>query len=167
MNWVFLPGESPWTEQPGGLSSEGSQRFGHSWAMKHTHKVQRGWEEKAEMERNVSEGQVRELRGEGSDRSFQQPVRCPGMLAALKGKGSQWSSHQQPQWGVPKRPTGDCSRDHLYRTVKQPQRSKLFKKKKSMDLRKMTSMRNEEKVLINLISKSYFQNNISTIHLLY
>ena len=40
--------------------------------MKHTHKVQRGWEEKAEMEeRNVSEGQVRELRGEGSDRSFQ------------------------------------------------------------------------------------------------
>ena len=27
---VFLPGESPWTEEPGGLQSMGSQRVGHS-----------------------------------------------------------------------------------------------------------------------------------------
>ena len=26
---VFLPGESPWTEEPGGLQSIGSQRVGH------------------------------------------------------------------------------------------------------------------------------------------
>ena len=27
---VFLPGESPWTEEPGGLQSMGSQRAGHN-----------------------------------------------------------------------------------------------------------------------------------------
>ena len=27
---VFLPGESPWTEEPGGLPSTGSKRVGHS-----------------------------------------------------------------------------------------------------------------------------------------
>ena len=27
---VFLPGESPWTEEPGGLQSIGSQRVGHN-----------------------------------------------------------------------------------------------------------------------------------------
>ena len=26
---VFLPGESPWTEEPGGLQSKGSRRVGH------------------------------------------------------------------------------------------------------------------------------------------
>ena len=26
---VFLPGESPWTEKPGGLPSMGSQKVGH------------------------------------------------------------------------------------------------------------------------------------------
>ena len=26
---VLLPGESPWTEEPGGLQSMGSQRVGH------------------------------------------------------------------------------------------------------------------------------------------
>ena len=26
---VFLPGESPWTEKPGGLQSMGLQRVGH------------------------------------------------------------------------------------------------------------------------------------------
>ena len=28
---VFLPGESPWTEEPGGLQSTGSQRVRHDW----------------------------------------------------------------------------------------------------------------------------------------
>ena len=28
---VFLPKESPWTEEPGGLQSMGSQRVGHNW----------------------------------------------------------------------------------------------------------------------------------------
>ena len=27
---VFLPGESPWTEEPGGLQSMGSQRVRHN-----------------------------------------------------------------------------------------------------------------------------------------
>ena len=31
---VFLPGESPWTEEPGGLQSMGSQRVRHRWATK-------------------------------------------------------------------------------------------------------------------------------------
>ena len=29
---VFLPGESPWTEKPGGLQSMWSQKVRHSWA---------------------------------------------------------------------------------------------------------------------------------------
>ena len=33
---VFLPGESPWTEEPGGLQFIGSQRVGHNWASKDT-----------------------------------------------------------------------------------------------------------------------------------
>ena len=37
---VFLPGESPWTEEPGGLQSMGWQRVEHDWATKHsTHRV--------------------------------------------------------------------------------------------------------------------------------
>ena len=31
----FLPGESPWTEEPGRLQSMGSHRVGHDWATKH------------------------------------------------------------------------------------------------------------------------------------
>ena len=33
---VFLPGESPGTEEPGGLQSMGLQRVGHDWATKHS-----------------------------------------------------------------------------------------------------------------------------------
>ena len=33
---VFLPGESPQTEEPGGLQSMGSQKVGHDWATKCT-----------------------------------------------------------------------------------------------------------------------------------
>ena len=33
---VFLHGESPWTEKPGGLQSIGSQRVGHDWVIKHS-----------------------------------------------------------------------------------------------------------------------------------
>ena len=32
---VFLPGESPWTEEPGRLQSMGSQTVGHDWTTKH------------------------------------------------------------------------------------------------------------------------------------
>ena len=32
---VFLPGESPWTEEPGGLLSMGTQRVRHNWVTKH------------------------------------------------------------------------------------------------------------------------------------
>ena len=38
----ILAGESPWTEEPGGLRSMGSQRVGHSWVIKHT-KDGEGW----------------------------------------------------------------------------------------------------------------------------
>ena len=34
---VFLPGEPPWTEEPGGLQSIGLQRVRHDWAHTHTH----------------------------------------------------------------------------------------------------------------------------------
>ena len=33
---IFLLGESPQTEEPGGLQSMGSQKVGHDWATKHT-----------------------------------------------------------------------------------------------------------------------------------
>ena len=33
---VFLLGESPWTEEPGGLQSMGSQRIRHGWVTKNT-----------------------------------------------------------------------------------------------------------------------------------
>ena len=33
---VFLPGESPWTGEPGRLQSMGSQRAGHGWATRHS-----------------------------------------------------------------------------------------------------------------------------------
>ena len=33
---VFLPGESPWTEDPGGLLSMALKRVGHNWATKHS-----------------------------------------------------------------------------------------------------------------------------------
>ena len=33
---VFLPGESPWTGEPGGLQSMGSQRDQHDWVTKHS-----------------------------------------------------------------------------------------------------------------------------------
>ena len=33
---VFLPGESPWTEEPGGLQSMGSQRVGHNCETKYS-----------------------------------------------------------------------------------------------------------------------------------
>ena len=34
---MFLPGESPWTEEPVGLQSLGWQRVRHGWVPKHTH----------------------------------------------------------------------------------------------------------------------------------
>ena len=33
---VFLPGESPWTEEPGWLQSMGSQTVGQNWTTKHS-----------------------------------------------------------------------------------------------------------------------------------
>ena len=33
---VFLPGESPWTEETEGLQSRESQRVGHDWVTKHS-----------------------------------------------------------------------------------------------------------------------------------
>ena len=36
---VFSPAESPWTEEPSGLQSIGSQRVRHNWATKHKGKI--------------------------------------------------------------------------------------------------------------------------------
>ena len=33
---IFLPGEYPWTEKPGGLQSMGPQRVRHAWMIKHS-----------------------------------------------------------------------------------------------------------------------------------
>ena len=33
---AFLPRDSPWTEEPGGLQAVGSQRVGHDWVTKHS-----------------------------------------------------------------------------------------------------------------------------------
>ena len=33
----ILAWKTPWTEEPGGLQSKGSQRVGHDWAMEHAH----------------------------------------------------------------------------------------------------------------------------------
>ena len=48
---VFLPGESPWTEEPGGLQSMGSQRVGQDWATKH-----RNITERIKVMRTLAEG---------------------------------------------------------------------------------------------------------------
>ena len=36
---VLLPGETPWTEEPGRLQSMGSQRVRHDWVTKHPHNL--------------------------------------------------------------------------------------------------------------------------------
>ena len=41
---VFLPREFPWTEEPGGLQSMGSQRVGHDWGTQHRHSWEKPWE---------------------------------------------------------------------------------------------------------------------------
>ena len=33
----ILAWKTPWTEEPGGLQSKGSQRVAHDWAMEHAH----------------------------------------------------------------------------------------------------------------------------------
>ena len=42
-NPVFLPGESPRTEEAGGLQSMGSQRVGHDLATKGQHSTDLSW----------------------------------------------------------------------------------------------------------------------------
>ena len=39
---MFLPRESPWTEEPGGLQSMWSQKVGYIWATKHSTAPDRG-----------------------------------------------------------------------------------------------------------------------------
>ena len=40
---VFLPGESPWSEEPGGLRSMGLQKVSHNRATEHIWKQQKQW----------------------------------------------------------------------------------------------------------------------------
>ena len=40
---VFWPGESPWTEEPGGLQSMGSRRVRYDWVTKHSIAHMSGW----------------------------------------------------------------------------------------------------------------------------
>ena len=44
---VFFPGESPQTEEPGGLQSMGLQRVGYDWATNHI--PRKCWETKMEL----------------------------------------------------------------------------------------------------------------------
>ena len=66
----FLPGESPWTEEPGGLQWMGPQRVRHDWATKHStdkdfkptifrkfkelHTLLTEWKSKWQIRRNIS-----------------------------------------------------------------------------------------------------------------
>ena len=43
LNSLFLPGESPWTEEPGRLQSVGWQRVRHDLATKQQQQQQQGW----------------------------------------------------------------------------------------------------------------------------
>ena len=63
---VFLPGESPWTEEPGRLQSMGSQRIGHNWATKmHVH---RGLlTDEVETQEVVTVGDLRSILTKGSE----------------------------------------------------------------------------------------------------
>ena len=56
----FLPGESPWTEEPGGLQSMESQRVGHDWVTKHTaqYAIKRIYKELAILWTRPDTGQV-------------------------------------------------------------------------------------------------------------
>ena len=47
---VFLPGESPWTEEPGRLQSMELQRVRHDWSTKH----KTFWKEKSQLRENDS-----------------------------------------------------------------------------------------------------------------
>ena len=55
---VFLPGESPWTEEPGRLRSMGLQRVRHDWATKH---IARRWEHFYRGKREVGRSLVNKL----------------------------------------------------------------------------------------------------------
>ena len=48
-----LAWEILWTEEPGGLQSQGSQRAGHTWATGHTHNMDLIWENDKEGEKRV------------------------------------------------------------------------------------------------------------------
>ena len=49
---VFLPGESPWREEPSRLQTTGSQRVRHDWVTKHTHK--RRWLRERDVVQSIS-----------------------------------------------------------------------------------------------------------------
>ena len=46
----FLPGEFPWTEEPGRLQSMGLQRVRHDWATKHKREQ---WDDKKDLESKI------------------------------------------------------------------------------------------------------------------
>ena len=59
---VFLPGESPWVEEPGGLQSIGSQKVGYDWsdlACRALEKVRADWRGKKAQEANHEKVKMR------------------------------------------------------------------------------------------------------------
>ena len=56
---VFVPGESPWTEEPGGLEFMGSRRVRHDWATKHN--IAQHWKSRWEPDLADPELSVRNL----------------------------------------------------------------------------------------------------------
>ena len=97
---VFLPGESPWTEEPSGLQSTRLQRTGHDWSDLACTSLNLIWEESLVHEQRP--GQSDSLLG-----SVWGPVRTPVL-------GDRWSQGDRPwelRLGVP------CQGSESYRTV--------------------------------------------------
>ena len=106
---VFLPGESLWTEEPGGLQSLGSQRVRHNWATKHSTFMEYLWavNESNGWQRLVQDtvrwvhvlkwGKSHQLAGGGSLQPpdyFCSTSGCirAGLVNCLVGLGSYWRS---------------------------------------------------------------------------
>ena len=88
---VFLPGESPWTEEPGKLQSMGSQTVRHDWVTKHNTAHATLWEKWGWIGNhfypiNIRMGDCYNLKWEGMWKGLQQYLahdRCSMLLSGL------------------------------------------------------------------------------------
>ena len=71
----LLAWETPWTEEPGGLQSMGSQRVGHNWSH---------WTEQQHKNRPFSPGPSSDgQRAENLQRGWKTPADCPNVLCPV------------------------------------------------------------------------------------